>query len=243
MVVHAAPIVPVVRATPDANESYSTPTKFVVLKAVLRRLVPHLVEASLIPTALFLSTLAVFGTVAAFVVALSWSYLALARRLILRKPIPGILILATLGITMRTAFALASGSTFVYFFQPVLGTVAVGGVFLASIAAGQPLIARFAHDFCPLPAEISARPGVRSLYRRLTYLWAAVNLAAAGTTLTLLLTLPLPAYVAVRPIACWAITATGIVLTVSASVRVARLEGLHASVAHDGTLSARACTP
>jgi hypothetical protein len=78
------------------------------------------------------------------------------------------------------------------------------------------------------------------LYRRLTYLWAAVNITAAAATLTLLLTLPLPAYVAIRPVTCWIITATGIFLTVSASVRVARLEGLQASVSPDGMLSARA---
>jgi hypothetical protein len=37
------------------------------------------------------------------------------------------------------------------------------------------------------------------------------------------------------------LTATGIVLTVTASVRLARREGLLASVSSDGTLCARAC--
>jgi hypothetical protein len=211
-----------------------------VLFAVGRRLVPHLIEATLIPTTLFLLTMAFVGDVPAFLVALGWSYLAVGRRVARREPVPGILLLASLGITMRTVFAVASGSTFVYFFQPVLGTVVLGCLFLVSIAAGRPIIARFARDFCPLPPEIEERPAIVMLYRRLTYLWAAVNITAAAATLTLLLTLPLPAYVAIRPVTCWIITATGIFLTVSASVRVARLEGLQASVSPDGMLSARA---
>jgi hypothetical protein len=233
----AAPISP----DPVQSEAvYSTPTKLMVLIAVGRRLVPHLIEATLIPTALFLLTMTFVGTVAAYLVALIWAYAAVGRRLISREPVPGILLLASLGISMRTAFALASGSTFVYFFQPVLGTVALGGFFLLSIAFGRPIIARFARDFCPLPPEIEARPAIVSLYRQLTYLWAAVNLVAAAATLTLLITLPLPAYVAVKPVTCWVITTTGIVLTVSASVRVAHREGLQAIVSPDGTLIARA---
>ncbi len=225
------------------HREFATPTKLAVLFAVMRRLVPHLVEATVIPTTLFLATLTAWGIVPAFVVALCWSYIAVGRRLVRGRPIPALLLLASIGISLRTVLALASGSTFVYFFQPIVGTIALGGVFLLSIAAGRPLIASFARDFCPLPPEIEARPAVGLLYRRLTYLWAAVNLAAAATTLILLLTLPLAAYVAIKPLACWVITATGVVLTVSASVRAARLEGLQASVSSDGSLSARACDP
>jgi hypothetical protein len=229
-----------VAASHRPDPVYAHPTKLMVLFAVGRRLVPHLIEATLIPTGLFLLTMSFVGTVAAYVVALVWSYLAVGRRVIRREPIPGILLLASLGISMRTAVALASGSTFMYFFQPVLGTVALSGFFLLSIAAGRPIIARFARDFCPLPPEIESRPSIVKLYRRLTYLWAAVNLTAAAATLTLLMTLPLPAYVAIKPVTCWVITTAGIVLTVSASVRVARHEGLQASVSSDGMLSARA---
>ena len=39
---------------------------------------------------------------------------------------------------------------------------------IRSVAAGRPLIARFAGDFCPLTPDVSARPGIRSLFKRLT---------------------------------------------------------------------------
>jgi hypothetical protein len=100
------------------------------------------------------------------------------------------------------------------------------------------LIARFARDFCHLEPELEGTPGMVSLYRRLTYLWAGVNFLAAGATLTLLCTLPVNAFLAARPFTAWLITGTGVVLTVSAAVRFARREGLLAAVGPDGTLTA-----
>ena len=214
------------------------PTIGLVLLAVGRRLVPQLIEGTLIPTLLFYGLLTGFGIRFAFAGALCWSYTALARRAVGRRPIPPILILASLGITVRTLVTLGSGSTFVYFLQPVLGTVAVGGLFLCSIALGRPLIARFAADFCPLPPDIASRPGVTLLYRRLTFLWAGVNLVAASTTFLLLVTLPLPAFVVVRALTGWVITVSGIVATVTLAVRAAHREDLMATVAPGGRLTA-----
>jgi uncharacterized membrane protein len=127
----------------------------------------------------------------------------------------------------------------VYFMQPVLGKFALSGVFLLSVAQGRPLIGRFARDFCTMPADIEARAGIVRLYRHLTYLWAGVNLAAAAVSLLLLLTLPVTAFLAIKPFVGWLITSAGIALTVSASVHVARRECLLAAISPNGALSAR----
>jgi hypothetical protein len=209
-----------------------------VLRAVGRRLVPNLIEATLIPSSLFVASAIFFDLRIAFATALCWSYLAVARRLAVRRPTPALVMLGAVGLTIRTLLAVGSGSTYVYFVQPVIGTVVIGSVFLASIAVGRPIVARFARDFCPLAPDIECRPGVVALYRHLTYLWAAVNFLAAATTFTLLRTLPVNMFVALRPVSGWAITVTGVVLTVSTAVRVARREGLLAAVASDGTLTA-----
>ena len=216
-----------------------TPSKWRVLVAVLRRLAPDLIEASVIPTVLFTVTFLTIGTVAAYLVALGWSYLAVARRAYAGRPIPTLVLLASIGITARTALALASGSTFVYFAQPVLGKLVLSGVLMASIVTGQPLVTRFAHDFCRMSPEIDTRPAIVQLYRRLTYLWVAVNLAAAAVTVTLLLTTRSSVFVTVKPLAGAMLTALGVAFTVSASVRAARSEGLFATVSVDGRLSAR----
>ena len=61
--------------------------------------------------------------------------------------------------------------------------------------------------FWPLTPEMLACPAVVRLLRGLTFLWAGVNLAIGATTLTLLLWLPLAAYVALKQVVSLAITA------------------------------------
>ena len=222
----------------EATLRGSAPHPVAVLRAVGRRLLPSLIEATLVPTLLFYAVFALVGATGAFIAALGWSYVAIGRRLASRTPIPGIMILASIGITLRTAFAIASGSSFVYFVQPVLGTLVLSAVFVISVIIRRPLIGRFASDFCALEPGIASRPGVVRLYGHLTYLWAAVNLCAATATLVMLLTMPVGAFVAVRPVVCWLLTLTGIVITVSASVRAVRREGLLLAITSGGTLSA-----
>ena len=111
---------------------------------------PYLIEATLIPTTLFYVLLMAGGMRWALGGALIWTYGAVARRVVRSQPVPGLLILATLGITLRTIVYLLSENDFVYFVQPILRTTLTGLVFAGSVAIGRPLIARFAGDFCPL---------------------------------------------------------------------------------------------
>ena len=80
----------------------TNPSKLSVVRAVGRRMVPYLVEATIIPTALFYVFLLTFELKWAIVAALGWTYAAIGRRLVTRSPISGLLVLATLGISVRT---------------------------------------------------------------------------------------------------------------------------------------------
>jgi intracellular septation protein A len=196
-----------------------------VFGSVVRRSGPHLLEASLIPTALFYACLVMAGLGTAYAAALVWLYASVGVRLARRRPIPPLLVLGVVGITVRTTVAVASGSSFFYFAQPVANSVVMTGVFLISIVVGRPMIEKLALEFWPLTPELLALPSVSRLLRGLTYLWAGVNLAIGATTLTLLVCLPLATYVAVKQLASLAITGTGIAITIDRSLRVARQEG------------------
>ena len=167
---------------------------------------PYLVEATIIPTTLFYVLLIVGDLRLALGGALMWSYGAVARRVVRNRPVPGLLILATIGITVRTIVYLLSSNDFVYFVGPIMRTTLTGLVFGASVVAGRPLIARFAGDFCPLTPDVSDRPGIRSLFKRLTFLWAGVNAAAAASSLALLLTVPVSVFVFTAAVSAWTIT-------------------------------------
>jgi hypothetical protein len=200
-----------------------------VLATILRRCWPHLVEATVVPAVLFYVCLIGPGLGWAYVSALAWSYGALGRRVVLRKPIPPILVLGLVGITAKTVVAVISGSAFLYFLQPVLANVAMAGLFLASVVVGRPLIGRLAHEFWEVTPDVAARPAVRVLFRRLTVVWAAANLGIATLTLMLLWWLPLAAFVAMKQVSALGITFGAVFVTISLSLRTARREGLIAA--------------
>ncbi|MGZ6999216.1 MAG: VC0807 family protein [Acidimicrobiia bacterium] len=197
-----------------------------VFTAVLRRGVPNLVEATLVPTVLFLSAGALWSPGVAMAVVLVWGFGAIGRRLVLRRRVPALLGLATVGLTVRTVVGLASGSTFAYFVQPVATTVALAAIFAGSVLVGRPVIARLAHDFVPLGPDVAERPAVAQLFAGLTMLWAGVHVLTAATTFSLLVTLPVPAFVALKTVACAAITVGAIAITVVMALRTARAEQL-----------------
>lgn len=196
------------------------------LRAVARHSLPHVVEATLVPTLVFYLGYVFFDVWVGLLAALAWAYLALARRALFRRRIPGLLVLSVLGLSLRTGLAMATGSTFVYFVQPVLGTAVVAGAFFVSMVSARPLVSRLAADFCPLAPGVASRVGVQRLFRHLTVFWGVINLANAGVTLTLLVTLPLGVFVALKTLTAVGITWGGVVVTVTWSLRVARRERL-----------------
>jgi intracellular septation protein A len=219
----------------DAPDEWS---RLAVFRAVVRRSRWHLIEATLLPTALFYCTLTIIGLGAAFVAAIAWTYAAVVCRLAMRRPIPPLLVLGVIGITVRTVLATASGSSFIYFLQPVLGGAVMGCVFLGSILVGRPLVSRLALEFWPLTTEQVEHVEVARLLRRLTYFWAGVNLTIAATTLLLLVSLPLATFVAIKQFVTLAITTVGVGVTIDRSIRVARIEGMSLRTPALATISA-----
>jgi hypothetical protein len=197
-----------------------------VFLTIARRALPQLAEATVIPALLFYVVLVAIGAAAAMIVVLCWTYGALARRIVRGVRPPGVLLLATFGLTCRTVVGVLSGSTFAYFVQPVATAVMLAVLFAGSVAMGRPLVARLAEDFCPLAPDVACRPAVTRLFMGLTLLWALVHLLTAIATLTMLVTMPVAPFLALKTVTCLAITIGGVVVTISWSIRTARREEL-----------------
>ena len=215
-----------VAADPSEDRSTRAPlSKIHVLTVLGRRSLPALIEATVVPAILFYVFLMTVGPTAAMLAALVWSYGAVVRRLIRHGRIPAILTLAVLSLTLRTAIGIMSG-TFIYFLQPIAATLALAGVFLGSLLLDRPIIARLAHEFCPLSPEISSRPAIVRLFTGLTVLWAGVHLLTAATTFGLLVSLPTTTFVLLKTLVSLGVTIGAITLTVAWSIRTARSEDL-----------------
>jgi hypothetical protein len=104
--------------------------------------------------------------------------------------------------------------------------LAIAAVFFASVLLGRPLIARIAHDFCPIAPEVATRPEVIRLFAGLTVLWASAQILTAAATLGMLLSLDTTLFVVLKPMMSLSISASAIAITIFWALRVAHREEL-----------------
>jgi hypothetical protein len=195
-------------------------------RAILRHLSLSILMANIVPSVLFYLVLVVGNVWTALVAALVWCYGAMAWRLSTNRRASGLLILTLVGLTAKTVFALASGSTFVYFMQPAITDGVVAALFLASLTTARPIVARLAADFFPMSDDIARRPRIQRLFWHLTLFWAVICLAKAVVTLWLLESFPLVTFVALKGVFILVMILAGTAVTVATAFRVARSEGL-----------------
>ena len=196
------------------------------LGAVIRRVALSITVACAIPAALFYGVFSFAGVWVAIGFALAWSYGALIWRAVTGRRTSGLLVLTAAVLTGRTLISVAAGSTFLYFFQPIVTDTVIGLVFLASLLGARPLVARLAGDFYPMTEEIAARPRIQRLFRVLTAMWALLYLGKATFTLWLLLSASLSDFVLIKGVTVTVVNFSAAGLTILIASTVGRREGL-----------------
>jgi hypothetical protein len=184
------------------------------LRTMARHALPNVVEGSLIPIALFFTMLHVFGLEGAMIAALVWSYTAVLRRVVTRQRIPGLVLIGACTLTARSALALSTGSSVVYFLQPTLGTVLVATAFLLSVPLGRPLASRIAVDFCPIPPHVLAQAHVRRCFLGISLLWAVTGFVNASVALWLQFTQSVGTFVVTKSLASGTLTVVAVAISV-----------------------------
>jgi len=195
-------------------------------RAALRHAVPLVLEAMIVPLALFYVVLLLAGFRGALIAALAWSYMALARRIIRGERVSTLLFLGTALLTARTVVSFITGSAFLYFAQPTLGTVVISLVLVGSAVIGRPFTQRFAHDFCPIDPALLARPRVQQFFIRISLLWATVLMLNSGIVLWLLVSSSLKAFVLERMAVTWGLTAVAIFFSITRFIAAMRRDGI-----------------
>jgi hypothetical protein len=168
--------------------------------SVIRHALPSVLDGTIIPLVAFTILVHTWGVRAALWGTLVWAYGAVMRRAIIGRRIPGIVVLSTLGITLRMTTMIWTGSAFLFFVQPVLATMATAAAFGVSAVLQRPLTVRLGADLVPLPDTAWSDPAVHRACTRLAVVWG-VALAANGLlTLYLLSHLSVATFVLVRPV-------------------------------------------
>jgi intracellular septation protein A len=204
----------------------SEPFQVPRVRHLVRHAFPRVLEGTIIPVVLFVLTLNLVGVTGAIAAGLAWTYSAIGVRVATKRRVPGILILGAMTLTARSILTFATGSTFVYFLQPTLGTAMVAFAFLVSVPTGRPLVQRLASDFCPIPPTMFERAPVRQIFLRLTLLWAAAQFANASVTLYLLLSQSVGVFVVTRTIVSLFITVVTIAISTVWFLRSMRRAGV-----------------
>ena len=196
------------------------------LAAVTKRVSLSLLIAVIVPAVVFYGFFVLAGVWTAIIAALGWSYGAIAWRAATGRRTSGLLILAAILLTGRTALSIAADSAWLYFLQPVISDGIVALLFLISLASARPMVARLAGDFYPMDRELAMRPRVRRLFWHLTLFWGVLGLARASMTLWLLQSQSLETFVLVKGISMSLINVVAAFATIGLAALVARREGL-----------------
>jgi hypothetical protein len=184
------------------------------LTALALHALPRVIEGMIAPVVVFYAGLLLLGLNGALVTAVAWVYGGIIVRLVRRRPVPGTLLLAALGVTARAAMAAVTGNAVVYFLQPTLGTMLVAMAFLASVPLRRPLAAKVATDLMPLPDAFLAHRRVRQFFLRISLLWSFVFMLNTALSLWLLFSQSISTYLWIRTTAVALLGATAVLISV-----------------------------
>jgi hypothetical protein len=180
-------------------------------RPILRQVLQRVVLVSLLPMGCFYTLLNLFGLRAAAIGTAGLYYGGLLARLMRRQPVLAAALFTAGLLTLRTVIVFCTGSAFVYFLQPVMGTVAVATAFAASALVGRPVLDRLTHDYCPLSAELSSELRRARFFDWLSLVWAATYGVNAAGTVWLLTTASLNGFLVIKAVA-------GPVITLAAAI-------------------------
>lgn len=197
------------------------------LRSMLGSIGKQVIEGTLIPALIFWSMLHLSGLVWALFAALAWCYLAIARRWVRGTALPTVLVLAALLFTTRTGVALAFHSTFIYLLTPTINAFVLAAAFAGSALLRRPLTERFARDFVGLPAHVTALVKVQRALRRLSLVWALVNVVNGAVALQLLVADHYDAVMLARSVMTPVLSAFAIGCCVLMGRRALHAEGIH----------------
>jgi hypothetical protein len=175
---------------------------------------PAVLVATIIPLTIFYTTSAFAGIRTGIIASLSWAWLVLLRQIMTKGRISGLLMLTAVTLTIRCVTWAVHQSTFTYFAVPVAETVAVGTLFVATMALGRPLLVSLARDFVPSLGDHLALEKYRPLVWRMSLLWGLVYLGSASTSAVLLTTQNMHWFLLMHQFSGWAWTGTGLALSI-----------------------------
>lgn len=179
-------------------------------RPIVKQVATTVIMVSLLPVAIFYVTMSMFGLRAAVLTTVGLYYAGLLFKVLRHKPILAAALLTAGLLSIRTVVMFLTGSAFVYFLQPVAGTVTVATTIAVTALAGRPVLDRLAHEFCPFPAELSTRLRKERFFTRISVVWSIAYFVNAAGTVWLLSTASLGGFILLKSVLGPALTITAV---------------------------------
>ena len=172
-------------------------------RRVVRHAGPHLLEATLGPTACFLTGRALWGVDGALALALGWTGGCMALRRVRGRRTSGLLLIGMITLVLRAGVSLAMHSERAYLIAPALVTIVMGVVYVASAMTAKPLLGRVIGDLVPASWVDTNDPRTLRLCRVGSVVWGGEQIISAAVSLAMILSVPTTTYLLVHELVSW----------------------------------------
>jgi len=179
--------------------------------------------ATVIPLLVFALSQARYGTTIAIAATATWTLGVTIIQALCRGRVSGLIILSLIMLSIKATSGLATGSSFLFFAVPCLGTAATGAMFAWSGRWKRPLLVRLARDVVPFLGDHLSSGASRPFVIRLGWTWGFAYLANAVASFLLLVFMPLHVFMVLHVLAGWSCTGLAAVVTLF----LARRHGPH----------------
>ena len=150
----------------------------------------NLSESVGLPVAAYVAAAWLDGRHAGLVAGLAAIWLTVVIRKLATRPVPSLLTISAVVLTVQTAVVLATGELWLFLLQFPLANLCLCVLFARTASGPDPLVARLAAEVVALRQPSTHHPGLHRFFQGATWLWAGIFLLLTAGLAVLMVTEP-----------------------------------------------------
>jgi hypothetical protein len=177
---------------------------------LLRVMAWSLSESLGIPVAAFAIAGWLAGRDAGLLAGLAATWITVVVRRLGGGPVPGLLAISAIVLSIQTAVVLATGNLWIFLLHFPLANLCLCILFARTARGPRPLCAQLAAEMISLRQPAAHHPGLHRFFQGATWLWAGVFLLLAASLTALLATEPTATFLLLCTVATITLIAAGV---------------------------------
>jgi hypothetical protein len=176
---------------------------------LLRTTTWSLTESVGLPIAALALAAWLWGRNAGLLAALGAVWITLVVRKIRTGPVPNLLTISTIVLTLQTAAAIGTGELWIFLLHFPVANLCLCILFARTARGRKPIIAQLAAEVVALRQPATPNPGLHRFFQEATWLWAGIFLLLAACLAGLLVTQPTGTFLLLSTVATVALIVAG----------------------------------